>query len=284
MTAQGLTSVIMVTYHTGNVLSLSIASVLAQTANVELVIVNNGNPPEIEEELIKKFKDDAAVRLMTGHGNIGLYKGYNLGARVARGDYLLFLSPRAVLTSDVVARMIEERRAYRNPALLGARLIDQKGEEVEGSRSELLSPANIVVETLRLGRFFPRRKLRLHRDPPPLRTAAIPCLSSAFMFLAAKDYAAMRGFGEEYVNHAGDADFCFRFRDKGGQIYFAGGLDVLVMDEPVLAPMPEQETERHKDLIRYFHNNYSDKYFQPLLWLLYLFLAASTWLRKKKVL
>ncbi|MCC7260564.1 MAG: hypothetical protein IT567_05990, partial [Alphaproteobacteria bacterium] len=43
----GHTSVVMVSYHTGPILWLALESVLVQPGLKELILVNNGNPPDI---------------------------------------------------------------------------------------------------------------------------------------------------------------------------------------------------------------------------------------------
>lgn len=283
MTVQNLTSVIMVTYHTGNVLHLSIASVLAQSANIELIIVNNGNPPEVEEELVTRFRDDPSVRLMTGHGNIGLTKGNNLGARVAQGEYLLFLNPRAVITTDTVARMLEEIKGLKKPCMLGARLVNQRDVEQRGSRRAILSPTTAIVEAFRLHRFFPDKRLRLHEEPVPVKTTGIPAISSRFMFLSAKDFMETRCFNEDYFNSIADMDFCLRFRERSGQVCFVPSVNVILMDKPPVTDRVGIEKEKARSLTRYFHNNFSDDYFQPFLWGLYLLIWLRGWLKAKAV-
>lgn len=277
MTAQNLTSVILVTYHTGPVLDMVLDAVLAQTANIELILINNGNPPDVEARLIERFKDDPCVRLMTGHGNIGLSRGNNLGARVACGEHLLLLSPRCILPPDAVARLRAEAATVKPPYLLGARLVDRAGREQRGSRRALLSPPSAVIEALRLHRYFPGQRLRLHEEPVPAKMEPVPAISGAFMFLRKKDYLQAKGFVEAYVNYIADMDFCFRFNQTGGCVYFVPQLNVTLVEKEKPLNRAEIENEKIRGLILYFHENFSDKYFQPFLWTLYSFV----WLRGK---
>lgn len=277
MTARNLTSVVMVTYQTGPVLETAIRAVLAQTADIELILVNNGNAPEVEARLIERFKEDPSVRLMTGHGNIGLVRGNNLGARVAAGDHLLFLNPRCVLPKEAVATLRTEAAARKPPYLLGARLVDAAGKERCGSRLSLLSPETAMIEATRFFVHIPGRRLFLHDEPVPAKTEPVPAVGGAFMFMRKADYAQNHGFLELYTNAIADMDFCYRFAQMEGHIYFVPQIKVFMADRTRPCDRARAEEEKARALIRYFHENYSDNYFQPFLWALY----GAIWLRGK---
>lgn len=85
-------SVIIVTYHTGDVLFECIKSCKEMSGVGEVIIVNNGNPPEILEKL-SAMDYSAIIEMLDGHGNIGFGRANNLAAKKAKGQYLLFVNP-----------------------------------------------------------------------------------------------------------------------------------------------------------------------------------------------
>ncbi|MGE4351918.1 MAG: glycosyltransferase family 2 protein [Bdellovibrionales bacterium] len=275
MSAQTLTSVIMVTYHTGPVLEAAIKAILAQTANVELILVNNGNPPEVEEKLIEQFKEDPCVRVMTGHGNVGLSKAVNLGARVARGEHLFLLNPRCCIQPDVVARLVEQGQAIKEPYVLGCRLMDSRGKETKSSRRAILTPQTVLIESLGLYRFYPKLRLRFHEEPVPEKVSPVPAISSSCMFLSRKSFFDMKGFIELFETHIAGMDFCHRFLCSGGTVYFVPDIEIVLADKQTKVDRIQLEKDRARNLVCYFHENFSDRFFQPLLWSLYAFI----WLR-----
>ncbi len=275
MTAPQMTSVIMVSYHTGPVLGPAIAAVMAQTANVELILINNGNPPDVEAALIKSLKDEPLVRLMTGHGNIGFGRGCNLGARVARGDHLLFLNPDSLLPPDAVAHLHRAAQGLKRPFMLGARLVDQEGCDQRGCRRALLTPLTALIEALHLYRFFPKIRLNFHEEPLPDRITPIPAISGAFMFMPAADFRAIKGFDEGYFLHVEDLDLCWRFRQAGGEIYFDPGLTVTHVGSTSKTTNLFLEKQKAKGFIRYFDRNFKATTPRLLLWIL----RAAIWLR-----
>lgn len=273
MSAPQLTSVVMVSYHTGPVLDKAIASVLAQTAEVELVLVNNGNPPEVEGRLMERFKEDPKVRYLTGHGNIGFGRACNLGARMARGDRVLFLNPDSALPSDALVKLYKQEEGLKRPFMLGARLVDEQGRDQRGCRRELLTPQTALIEALHLYRFFPDKRLNLHEEPVPKKRVPMPAISGAFMYMVKEDFWRVDGFDEKYFLHVEDMDLCLRFRRTGGEIYFVPDVVVTHVGSTSQVTSAFIEKCKLKSFIRYFHENFSATTPQPLLWALY----AAAW-------
>jgi len=271
MTVHNLTSVIIVTYHTGPDLDRAIDSVLRQTADVELILINNGNPPEVEATLISRFKDEPLVRLMTGHGNVGLAAGLNMGVRVASGEHVLFLGHRCVLPADAIVRFYEQENIVKRPYMMGPRLVDETGRELSLSRRAMLTPQTAVVESLRLFALFPHLRLRLHQEPLPRKVARVPVLSSQCLFMVKADLIALHGFNPVYFFGLEDMDLCFRFQQKGGAVAFVPDIVVVRLGLTSAPFNAERETYMAKSLVRYFHENFGDTFFQPVLWGLYAF-------------
>ena len=275
MTVQNLTSVVIVTYYTGPILDQVIAAVLAQSADSELILVNNGNVPEVEQALVAKYKDDPQVRLMTGHGNIGLARGYNLGARAAKGQNLLLLGHKCVIPPNAIAKLYEQQAAIKKICLFGARIVDASGKEIPASRRSQLTPKTAVIEALRLYKYYPAERLRLHEEPVPAKTTPIPAISSHFMFMVREHFETLHGFNEAYFYGIEDFDFCYRFRSKGGSVAFVPDLVAVLHNENDEAFDTKRELYKAKGMVRYFHENYGDSYAQPLLLGLYAFI----WIR-----
>src|SRR5690606_19327994 len=126
-------------YHTGPALWLAIHSALKQAALKELILVDNGNPPQVVEKI--HALEDKRLVLLTGHGNVGFAKGCNLGAAAATGDYLLFLNPDCLLPDNALQEL---SAAYEQAGamLAGCLLKNPDGSEQRGGRREIITPLN----------------------------------------------------------------------------------------------------------------------------------------------
>ena len=274
-----LTSVVMVSYHTGAVLDQAIASVLAQTAPVELCLVDNGNPPDVVEKLRAHAAADSRIKFISGHGNVGFSRGCNLGAQAGRGAFLLFLNPDSVLPPDSIARLLAHGATLKAPYMFGARLLDPDGTDQRGCRRALLTPATALVEALHLGAFFPSKRLNFDRDPVPDRITPMPAISGAFMFLPRTDFDRIHGFDEAYFLHVEDIDICLRFRRAGGEIYFVP--DIVVMHVGSTSKAPKAFIERNKahGFVRYFFTHFRGETPWLLLGMLYVSIWGGTYLK-----
>ena len=276
--AAALTSVVVVSYHTGPSLQEAIVSVLAQDRPVELLLVDNGNPPETLAMLAAWAGREPRLRLLTGHGNVGFGTACNLGAQAARGDYLLLLNPDGELPPDALSVLQRHAEGLSRRWMIGPRILDGAGQDQAGSRRELLTPASAAVEALRLHRLFPRLRLNLHRTPLPRRITPVPAISGACMFVRREEYWRIGGFDEGYFLHVEDLDLCLRFRRGGGEILFAP--DVVVRHLGGTSGSPKAVVERHKarSFRRYFRQHFPGLP-RPVHWLLDLAIAAQLGLR-----
>jgi len=265
----------MVSYHTGPVLFRAVSSVLAQTVPVELCLVDNGNPPEVKVQLQVMADADKRIRFITGHGNVGFSKGCNTGARAASGEQLLFLNPDSMLQPDALERLKRHAAHLKRPFMIGARLLDEDGQDQRGCRRALLTPTTALVEALHLYFLFPKARLNFNDEPVPQSIAPIPAISGAFVFLSREDFWNISGFDEGYFLHVEDLDLCLRFRRAGGEIYFAP--DVVVTHIGGTSKATKAFIEKHKarGFIRYFHKNFGNDYPAFVL----LFLDMAVWVR-----
>jgi len=283
MSAPRLTSVIIVTFHTGPVLYRTIASVLSQTADVELILVNNGNTPEVEAQLIQRFKDEPLVRVMTGHGNVGSARARNLGARVAKGDALLFLGPNCILQPDAVTRLHRLAGELKRPFAIGARIVDERKRDVPEARQNLLTPMTALAQWIGLEALFARFE-DVGTTPVPKVLTQVPALSGHFFFIPRGDFQKVSGFDDGYFLGPTVMDFCTRFDRMGGHCYFAP--DIIVVQDRRTPVVQDISVEKHqvKGVVRFFHENFGHAYPQPILWffdLLVAFWAGSGALAKR---
>jgi N-acetylglucosaminyl-diphospho-decaprenol L-rhamnosyltransferase len=275
LTETPLISAIIVSYHTGPVLTQAIEAVLAQDLPIELCLVNNGNPPEVVAALQAMAQADSRLRVTTGHGNVGFGAACNIGARLAVSPYLLFLNPDLILQPGAAEKLWRDKEGLSPPFMLGARLLNPDGTDQRGCRRALLTPTTAFIEALHLGGLFPKARLNFDREPVPERLSAIPAISGAFMFLSRESFWNIGGFDEGYFLHVEDLDLCLRFRRAGGEIYFAPDVVAIHVGGTSEATSAFIERSKARGFTRYFHQNFADQYAAPVLWAL----DAAIWLR-----
>lgn len=218
---------VIVTYRTGPALHLCLEA-LANVAGLdEIIIADNGNPPEAEALLDARAAADARVRLLRGQGNVGFAAACNLAARQAKSEVLVFLNPDVMLEPDAVARLSIALSAAPPPAIIGGDLRDEGGQPERGGRRDRLTLWRAFVSfsgLSRLERVAPfLRDFNRHADPLPSAPIAVGAVSGALIATRREDFVALGGFDEAYFLHVEDLDLCRRAELAGWRILFAPG-------------------------------------------------------------
>ena len=275
----GCVSAIVVTYFTGPVLARTIASLKAQPEIAEVIIVDNGNWTDAVVRAAVPDEQGPRIEIVTGHGNVGFSAACNMGAQRAVCDYLLFLNPDAVLPTGGLARLIADAADKDHPWMIGAKLVDPDGCEQVGSRRATLTPWRAFVETLKLYKFAPHhpyfRRFNMHADPCPGEVIPVPVTSGACFLIPAQDFAAINGFDENFFLHVEDVDFCLRFGQAGGTVYFNPNVHVTHFKGSSRANRIDIEFHKTCGMQLYFKRHFSKVYPGIFLVLVNVFL----WLR-----
>ncbi len=265
-------SVIVVSYFTGSHLGAAINSVLSQDFSFELIVVDNGNPKTIVEELKSQSERHEEMKLLTGHGNVGFATACNLGAKKASGKFLLFLNPDAELSQHTLSRFHAEGAKLTSPWMLGPKLLNVDGTEQRGSRRDVLTPWTALIEGLKLYKLAPNypafKRFNKHEGVAPTMTSPVPVISGACMFLPADDYWSIGGMDQGYFLHVEDVDFCFRFGKSGGHTFFVPSIEVVHLKSSSAALVYFVEWHKTKGFLRYFWKNFRPDY--PAIFLLLL--------------
>jgi N-acetylglucosaminyl-diphospho-decaprenol L-rhamnosyltransferase len=262
-------SVIMVSYHTGPVLYTAIASVLMQENLADLILIDNGNPPDVLARLQQMGLLDERLKVMTGHGNIGFAAACNLGVRNASGDYVLLLNPDCILPPKALTHFMREMNVLPDTVLAGAHLVNPDGSEQRGGRRATLTPGNALGEMIGL------RKFNHHHRPMPETTHDVPAISGACMCMKKADYLAFGGLDEGFFLHVEDLDLCKRVANAGKRIVVVPAVKTAHLLSTSGAPSKFVEQHKAKGFVRYFA-----KHFKETRWNMFMpALKAAIWAR-----
>lgn len=256
MARAGAVSAIVVSYRTGPVLASSLAA-LARARDVsEIVIVDNGNPPEGEAIIDRLAQVDARMKVLRGGGNVGFAKACNAGARAAKGGVLAFVNPDVVLAPDALTRLAGVLEQHATLAIVGGDLRDEAGRPERGARRRRVTLWRAFVSFSGLsafGRIFPAlRDVNLHAAPMPPAPERVGGVSGALMLMRAADFARVGGFDEQYFLHVEDVDLCRRIEDAGGAVVFAPGPHGVHHRSSSDAPSAEIARYKAQSFARYF--------------------------------
>lgn len=245
-------SAIVVSYRTGPVLFDCLHALLADPDISEVVVVDNGNPPEVAARLAAMAGD--RLKVVGDADNRGFAAGVNLGAKAAKGERLLVINPDALLRRGSVAAL--EAALGAEPAIVGGRIFGADGIEQRGCRRRRLTLASAAGTFLGLARAPLLKRwfvdLNRHREPPPDGPVAMEAVSGALMYLTREGFGYLRGLDEGYFLHVEDLDLCARAELEGGSVTYAP--DAGAYHYGATSDVAGVVVERHKaaGLKRYF--------------------------------
>jgi len=270
-------SAVMVSYHTGDVMWHVVDSVLSQDKLEEIIIVNNGkleeiiivnngNPKKYNKRLEDLAKCHPKLKLLQGHGNIGLAAGYNLGAEQAVGEYLLFLNPHTLLQKDTLTRMLDTMSTTSEAWAVGCVVLDSKDTNIENpiGRRNYLSVRNFVSEHLGLSRLFSKSKcftrISLSEQKVLEGPVYVPVISSLFMMFKQDKFWEADGFDEMFYLYGEDFDLCLHINDMGGKVAFTPDVKAINYQHTEDLFSFRMEFYRFTGTVRYFYKNFNGAY------------------------
>ena len=223
-------SVVTVTYYTGPVFWTCLASTLAQSELLELIVVVNGADRPVRARLAEMAESDPRIRIVDPGRNVGFAPGCNRGAQLARGDYLAFINPDCSFAPGTFGAVLNIFDQRPNIWIVGGRLQHPDGREQRGGRREFLTPWRGFVEMTRLDLLFPNhpyfKRHHLFDEAPLLEPARVPVVSGAFMMIPRSCFEQLGGMDGRFFLHVDDSDLCLRVHLQGGEVWYAGNVPI----------------------------------------------------------
>jgi len=215
--------VIILSYYTGDILFKCIKSVREMRGLNKIIIVNNGNPTEVETKLLSLSQTDSSIIYVSGHGNIGFSRGCNLGESFATAEFLLFLNPDCVMTDNDILTKLKHALDDPKYKVATCKILNSDGTIQKTCRRNLLTPQIALAESLSLHKisniFKPLNCPTTEIDNLPA-ISEIPALSGALIFTTKQYYQDIGGLSEQYFLHVEDMDFCMKVHNHGDKIAF----------------------------------------------------------------
>ena len=207
-------SAIVVSYQTGPRLRECLYALWADPAVDEIIIVDNGNPPDKRRWIVNFAGRCDKAELVQPGENLGFGQGVNFGAQLARGDQFLVINPDAVMRQGSVAAMQAAAAGRASPWIVGGRIFDTAGREERGCRRRELTLARALLSA------FGWNTWTLENTPPPSGPVPMPVISGAFFLTSAESFWTLEGFDDDYFLHVEDIDLCRRCRAAGGEVIY----------------------------------------------------------------
>ena len=207
-------SIIVLTYNSERYVDTLIKSIYEHNTNEDfeiIVVDNNSTDDTVKKVLSIKYKV-SSIKLILNKENTGFAKGINIGAKEARGEYLLFINPDTEWKSGSIENFVSMFESDSNVGVIGGKILAKNGE-TEKSAGRFLKTTEVFLMTLGLDealgvRFSPNKK------------QGVDFLSGGFMAVRKDLFEKLSGFDENLFMYVEDMEFCFRVQKTGMKILF----------------------------------------------------------------
>lgn len=228
-------SIIVLSYNTKN-LTLSCLSVITErfreqleSGDFEIIVVDNASTdgsvdaignfqflPAGRQGPISPAGRDLALpdnfQLITNKENVGFAKGNNIGAKNAKGEYLLFLNSDTQVLDDGIKEMASFLGKNKEAGIIGGLLVDSEGKPAR-SYGKFYNLFNVFLML-----FFGERGELLRF--PHKEIAPVDWVSGGFMMVRPSLFKKLDGFDEDFFMYIEDVELCLRAKKMGFSVYF----------------------------------------------------------------
>ncbi|MBF0575760.1 glycosyltransferase family 2 protein [Dysgonomonas sp. GY617] len=205
---EDLVSIIIVNYNTEQLLEDCIVSIGKHTRNVncEIIVVDNNSEQGSLSSLAEKYP---TIRFHLSDENQGFGRANNIGASIAKGEYLFFLNPDTLLINNAIFILYEYLKKHSEVGICGGNLY--RGDMKPAVSFHILD--------------FYKRELRIllnkkwkqgfnHSDQPQ----AVKVIMGADLFISKSLFLKYNGFDEDFFMYFEEVELCDRIRKTGYKI------------------------------------------------------------------
>lgn len=219
-----LVSVVIAAWNGAEVLPRCLEALAAQTLRaIEVIIVDNGSAAGLPD--ISSFSSRMSLRVERLTTNRGFAAANNIGARIARGNWLALLNQDAFPQPDWLESLIAASERHPGPAFFASRLI-------RATEPSLLDGAGDAYHVSGMAwRRGHGETIAVALDEEEVFSA---CAAAALY--PREDFLRLGGFDEDFFCYHEDVDLGFRLRLQGCRCWYVPSAVVLHVGESQTSP------------------------------------------------
>jgi GT2 family glycosyltransferase len=215
-------SICIVSYQAKNLLRDCLHSVsqYPPQGKFECIVVDNNSSDGTVEMLTAEFPD---VIVIANPQNLGFTAPMNQAFKAGKGKYLLQLNPDTLIHSQALSRLIDFMETHPEVGICSPKVLNDDGSMQKPCRRGESRPLAVIGYFTGLGRLFPRNHrlneyLMSYMDEN--ETHAVAGVAGSCMLVRREVVDQIGYLDERFFAYQEDADYCFRARQAGWQVYY----------------------------------------------------------------
>ena len=287
-------SICIVSFNTRDLLRDCLNSIFSSLTqySYEVIVADNGSADGSSVMLAAEFPQ---VQVIQNTSNLGYTVPMNQALRAAAGRYLMQLNPDTVLTPGLLESLLGFMESQPRVGICTPKVLNSDGTLQMQCRRSAARPWDAITYILGFSKLFPSSRLfgrYLMEYLPEDQINEVEAVSGSCMLIRRGVVDQIGYLDEQFFAYQEDAEFCFRARKAGWQIYYVptaqlthfGGLggSRFVPYRGIYA--------WHRSYYLYYRKHLAREYFFMVNWLVYLgiglkylFAMLINALRKEKI-
>lgn len=266
---------------TANAVNSAIKTIVK--TSFEVIVVDNS---ENKNNVLKMNLSN--VRIIKDVENKGFGHACNIGAKKARGEFLLFLNSDTILFKETVEkalRFFKQQSKFKKIGALGVRQLLENGKLDAGCKRGFPTPLNSLYYFLGLSKMFPNSKRFGAYQQTFVEEKAVvevDCISGAFMLIKKQVFSLVGGFDQDYFLYGEDVDLCYRLKQNGFKNIYYGKVFFLHFKGQSGKKDLKALKSFYKSMEIFYLKHYKKRYCFFVYWLVKLGIALKLWIAKRK--
>lgn len=268
-------------------------SISANTHKIafEIIVVDNNSQDGTVEMLGAEFPD---VQLIVNDHNAGFTRPTNQALEISQGRYVFLLNNDTVILSGALDRLVEFADAHSDVGICSPKVLNRDGTLQKQCRRSFATPWDLFCYFSGLSSLFPKsslfaRYLVTYRGED--ETHAVDAVSGSCMLIRREVLDQIGLLDERFFAYQEDADFCFRAKRAGWQVYYYPQAQIIHYASQGGSRINPYRSiyEWHKSYFLYYRKNLASRYFFLFNWFYYMVMVLKlasaimvNFLRKEK--
>jgi GT2 family glycosyltransferase len=254
-------SIIIVNYNQFEILDNCLKSIYKYTksVNFEIIVVDNNSSEGDVEVVTKNYNSVIVIKNKT---NNRYSLANNQGIEVAKGEFILLLNNDTLFIEDTLSELVKTIKLYNEPVLLGCKLLNSDLTHQQ-SVVDFDTISNLIGEYFFIYKLFPKSRLfnKFHLSITAENTfKEVDVIKGALIFGRTIDFRKLNGFDTRFFFFNEENEFCYRFKQLGGKIYYNPDTSIIHLGGSTTEKMVWFKIRNHSvSKIQYFQ-----KYFRGI--------------------
>ena len=223
-----------------------------QKIQFEVILVDNSSKDDGLESVLKRFP---RTRVIDNLRNVGFARANNQGAKIANGDFLLFINPDTNMAEGTVGTMLDYIRSDPLIGILGPKVLNPDQTLQYSCRKFPTIWSGMFNRYSVMTRLFPNNRYSkdyLMLDYDHGSTCSVDWVSGCCMMTPASVFKNINGFDENYFLFIEDVDLCQTMWKSGYRVDYLPSAKISHKISSSKSQLtPQTIIKHHKGMIYY---------------------------------